>query len=115
VSASCLMSYTCASIPAFQRRGKGRVIVPTETMLVWEYLARVNGDASPEQIKAAIFKEHGNRVELQRISTLRRLWFECTGRETPPLRNGQSSVAATRTRKGKAKKVTSPVNKRTKK
>jgi hypothetical protein len=53
----------------------------------------VNGDASPQQIKTAIFKEHGSRVELERISTLQRLWFESTGREAP----------VTRAKKGKAK------------
>src|SRR6516164_3047237 len=98
-----------------QRSRKGRMIVPTETMRIWEYLARVNGDGSPKQIEAAIFKKHGNRVQLQRISTLRRLWFECAGCEAPPSRNGKSSIAATNTRKGKAKRVTGPVEKRTKK
>ena len=89
------------------------MIVPTETMRVWEYLARVNGEASPQQIGAAIFKENGKRIELQRISTLRRLWFECAGREAAPLKNGKSSVPAARTKK--AKKGTTSLGKRTKK
>jgi hypothetical protein len=91
------------------------VIAPTETMRVWEYLAMVDGDASPQQIKAAIFKQHGNRVQLERISQLRRLWLECTGRKAPPSTNGKSSRAATATRRSKGKKLTSSTRKRTKK
>jgi hypothetical protein len=67
----------------------------------------VDGDASSKQIRTTIFKNHRKRVELERISTLRRLWFESKGREAPPLENGNSSVADIRTRKRKAKKVAS--------
>jgi hypothetical protein len=84
------------------------VVVPTETMRVWEYLDKVNGDASPQQIKAAIFKEHSNRIDLERISHLCRLWFRSTGREASPLGNGESSARTTKTRKGKAKQVKGP-------
>lgn len=91
------------------------MIVPTETMRVWEYLAMVDGDASPRQIKAAIFRQHGNRVQLERISALRRLWFESNGREAPPLRNGKSSAPVNSSKNGRAKKLTSSISKRTKK
>lgn len=84
-------------------------------MRVWEYLAMVDGDASPQQIKAAIFKKYRNRVELERISALRRLWFECNGREAPALTSGKSSVGANWNRKGKAKKLTSFIRKFAKK
>jgi hypothetical protein len=109
-------TYSCVKSRHLQRRGHAKVIVPTETMRVWEYLAMVDGDASPQQIKAAIFKKYRNRVELERISALRRLWwFECNGREAPALTSGKSSVAANRNRKGKAKKLTSFIRKFAKK
>jgi hypothetical protein len=108
-------TYVCGNCQDRQEGGKVGVMTPTETMRVWEYLSRVNGEASPQQIKTAIFKEYGKRVELQRISQLRRLWFESSGREAPALRNGKSSVPAAKTKKGKAKKVASSTNQRTKK
>jgi hypothetical protein len=108
-------TYICVKSRHLQRRGQVKVIVPTETMRVWEYLAMVDGDASPQQIKAAIFKKYRTRVELGRISALRRLWFECTGREAPVSLNGKSSAAAHRNSKGKAKKLTSSIRKLAKK